>query len=271
MNEDKSTAMLKQTFNAVADGYDSNLQFFPESAGLLCAYLNLRGDENVLDVAAGTGNAAFAIAGCLPNGRVTGVDFSSGMLDRARNKAAIMQHRNVEFIEGDMRNLEFAADSFDVAVCAFGLFFVDDMETQLSHIMRVVKPGGHIAITSFEESYFEPLKSMMNNRLPDAVKTIKSSQTWKHIATAAKCREFFRKAGLQDVRVEQANVGYYLDTAQDWWDVIWNAGFRRLVSQLEADDLERFKREHLQEVDDLKTANGIWLDVPVLFTIGVKA
>ncbi len=45
---------------------------------------------------------------------------------------------------------------------------------------------------------------------------------------------------------------------------------RRLVSQLSGETLEQFKREHLQEVAVLRTARGIWLNVPVLFTIGVK-
>ena len=63
-------------------------------------------------------------------------------------------------------------------------------------------------------------------------------------------------------------MGYFLDSAEEWWDVIWNAGFRRLVGQLTPSDQERFRKEHLEEVAALATAKGIWLDVGVLFTIG---
>ena len=66
-------------------------------------------------------------------------------------------------------------------------------------------------------------------------------QTWKRIATEAGCRELFDNAGLRDVRVEQRNVGYFLDNAKEWWDVVWNAGFRRMVGQLASTDQERFR------------------------------
>jgi len=52
--------------------------------------------------------------------------------------------------------------------------------------------------------------------------------------------------------------------------VIRNAGFRRVVSLLPEDDRERFKREHLKEIEELKTKDGIWLDVGVLYTVGPK-
>jgi hypothetical protein len=80
----------------------------------------------------------------------------------------------------------------------------------------------------------------------------------------------FERAGLEDIRVNEKNMGYYLDSSEQWWDVIWNAGFRRLVSQLASDDFERFKLEHLREVDFVKTKDGIWLEVGVLFTVGTK-
>jgi len=72
--------MLKETFDTVSSGYDGGaLRFFPQSAQSMASLLDLRGDEDVLDVACGTGHASLAVARMLPNGRVTGVDFSAGM------------------------------------------------------------------------------------------------------------------------------------------------------------------------------------------------
>ena len=48
----------------------------------------------------------------------------------------------------------------------------------------------------------------------------------------------------------------------------WNAGFRRLVGQLPPADLEAFRNEHLAAVAKLKTADGLWLDIGVLFAVG---
>ena len=50
----------------------------------------------------------------------------------------------------------------------------------------------------------------------------------------------------------------------------WNAGFRRLVNLLPQDDGERFKPEHLREIEALTTRDNIWFDVGVPCTVGTK-
>ncbi len=269
MDDQQRTGIIKETFNTVSEGYDRNaLRFFPRSAENMAALLELKGDEHVLDVACGTGHAALAVAQRLPKGKITAVDFSAGMLDQARQKAAARELHNIDFVEWDMQNLGFR-DQFDAAVCAFGIFFVEDMETQLAHIASAVRPGGRIMISNFQESYFNPMRELFMTRL--ATYGVKNSpQAWKRIANEAGCRQLFDAAGLRQVRVERRNVGYYLGSADEWWDIVWNAGFRRMVMQLPHQEQERFKREHLEEVDALKTAEGILLDVGVLYTVGTR-
>jgi ubiquinone/menaquinone biosynthesis C-methylase UbiE/GNAT superfamily N-acetyltransferase len=270
MADQQIKSILKQTFDAVSNGYDGEaLRFFPISAGNMAALIGLRGDEHVLDVACGTGHAALAVAALLPEGRVTAVDFSTGMLDQARKKAESLDIRNVEFIERDMQHLDFSGSPFDIAVCAFGIFFVEDMDTQLAHIASTVKPGGRIIISSFQENYFQPLRDLMAKRL-EGLGVQMPPQIWKRISNEAGCRQLFEQAGLANISVNRKNVGYYLKSEDQWWNVIWNAGFRRMVGQLKPEDQERFKREHLEEIAALRTDKGIWLDVGVLYTMGTK-
>ncbi len=266
--DEKITSTIKEAFNIVAKGYDCDaLRFFSSSAEHLAFLLNLKGDENVLDVATGTGTAAIAIAARLPAGKVTGVDFSSGMLDQARNKARSLGLNNIDFIETDMRALAFPAGRFDAAVCSFGIFFVRDMDKQLNRIVNVVRPNGIVAITSFGEGQFRPLRQMAF----DLLERYGVKDTANAELNEQQCRELFSTSGLQSIRIETKNVGYYLESEEAWWDVIWNAGFRRLVNQLAPDRLAKFKREHLSEIASLKTSNGIWLNAPVVFTVGIKA
>jgi ubiquinone/menaquinone biosynthesis C-methylase UbiE len=267
--DNEMKAKLIDMFNTVADGYDNHsLRFFSTSAGNLAAMLDLRGDEQVLDVACGTGHAALALARRLSNGRVAAVDFSRAMLEQARRKAAESGIRNIDFIERDMQSLGFK-EQFDVAVCAFGIFFVMDMETQLAHIASAVKPGGRIAITNFLENYFSPCKELFFERLA-SFGVQNPPQAWRRIAHADGCKQLFASAGLTNVRVETKDVGYYLKSAEDWWSIVWNAGFRRFVAQLSEPDQVRFKKEHLQEIERLRTRDGIRLDIGVLYTIGSK-
>ena len=95
-------------------------------------------------------------------------------------------------------------------------------------------------------------------------------QTWRLIANEEGSVELFRSAGLRDIKVGIKNAGYFLRDSLEWWDVVWNAGFRRMVSQVSPEKQEEFKREHLCEVDHLATGSGIWLDVGFLITSGIK-
>lgn len=52
--------------------------------------------------------------------------------------------------------------------------------------------------------------------------------------------------------------------------MIWQAGFRGLINQLAPDELIRFRAEHLAEVGELQTPEGIRLEVEALYTVGTR-
>lgn len=238
MEQAERKAKIREPFNAVAAGYDTPaLRFFAENPRHLASCLDLRGDEHLLDVATGTGNAALALAALLPEGRVTGVDFAAAMLDRARQRAEAAGLANVEFVEMDMQALKYPDEYFSAACCAFGIFFVEDMEGQLAHIAAKVRPGGKIAISGFTEDAFSPLVDLMYARLA-RYEVEPPPLTWKRIATEAGCEALFRSGGL--------------------------------ASPLAPDDLIRFRAEHLAEVADLETPEGIRLEVEALYTVGTR-
>ena len=106
MEEQDHKQLVKETFNTVSEGYDNPaLRFFEDSAKHLAGYLKLKGNEHVLDVASGTGIASIALAGALPKGNVTGIDFSEGMLKRAKQKVNGMGINNIQFSQMDMQEL----------------------------------------------------------------------------------------------------------------------------------------------------------------------
>jgi ubiquinone/menaquinone biosynthesis C-methylase UbiE len=270
MDEQDRKAMIRQTFNTVAEGYDNRaLRYFADSAHHLADVLDLKGDERVLDVATGTGSNALVLAQHLPEGRVTGIDFSSGMLSQARAKAEKAAIHNINFLEMDMQQLAFPDDHFDAASCAFGIFFVEDMVGQLKHIASKVKKGGRVGITSFYDNAFQPLAELFFSRI-EQYGIERPAVSWKRVSTEEKSAALYASANLGDVQVIRKNLGYYLRSADGWWDVIWYAGFRGLVNQLAPQDLERFKQEHLHEIQSLSTSEGIWLDVEVLYTVGTR-
>lgn len=270
MNEQEMKKKIQDAFNVVAAGYDNPaLRFFPESAKHLPGYLKLGGDEQVLDIATGTGHAAIALAAALPKGRVTGIDFSDGMLSRARAKIEENGIRNVSLLSMDMQALDFSDNAFDAAVFSFSIFFVEDMAGLLRHAMKKVKPGGRVLATNFYEGTFSPLVEMFF----DLVKKygVEAPSNWRRLSTPEECKSLFEKTGLAEVRIDTRDIGYYLTDAGQWWDIVWNAGLRRFVSSLSPEDLEKFRAEHLKEVEGLSNDKGIWLEVTVLYAQGTKS
>jgi ubiquinone/menaquinone biosynthesis C-methylase UbiE len=142
MDEKQLKTLLIDTFNTVSGDYDAKpLRFFPDSAANMAGMLKLRGNEQVLDVACGTGHASVAIARLLPHGRVTAVDFSSGMLAQARKKAAALNLTNIEFVERDMQDL--ISNQFE-ARFALSVFFCRGWRHNWRTFSSRVKQGGRI-------------------------------------------------------------------------------------------------------------------------------
>lgn len=270
MSTQKNKVLFKKTFDTVAQDYDNNAtRFFTDSLPHLITQLNLNGDENILDVATGTGNAALALAKSLPHGQVRAIDFSTGMLTKAEEKKEALGLNNVHFIEMDMQSIQFPNDYFDAAVCSFSIFFSEDMVGQLGHMANKVQPKGKIAITSFYQNLFSPQVDLFLNRIERYGVEI-PPMTWKRINTKEKCRALFEEAGLKDIETYQKDIGYYLPQPEQWWEILWNAGYRGLISQLNDRDLEEFKKAHLTEVAALADPEGLWLEIDVLYTIALK-
>lgn len=268
MDELERKKLIKKTFDTVSNGYDNpSLRFFVNSARILPEVFALKGDEHLLDVATGTGIPALELARALPHGKVTGIDFSEGMLAQARNKAHALNVNNANFLHMDMQTLEFPDRHFDAANCSFGIFFVEDMQSTLSHIKDKVKPGGEIVCSSFAGEAFQPIQEIFLSHLEE-YGIERPPISWKRIATEEDSKALFQSAGLHTITTRRHNAGYHLDDAGQWWDIIWYAGYRGLVSQLTDEQLEPFKLQHLAEIQNLATEQGIWLDIEVIYTKG---
>ncbi|MBI5848870.1 MAG: methyltransferase domain-containing protein [Nitrospirae bacterium] len=269
MNHDEQKQKVKAAFDMAGEGYDcSGLRFFAESASWLIKSMHLNGNENLLDVATGTGHVAIAAAQELATGHVTGIDISEKMLQRAVIKAHKMNLQNTTFKRCDVEDMGFQNNTFNAACCAFGLFFLPDMENGLTCISRVLKPGGKLAITSFTPTLMMPLRKMLIDRIKEyGVEEPKLS--WMRLDSQDKITVLLSGAGYLDINIQSKQMGYYLRNSMEWRDVLWNSGYRGLFSGLSEEDLTRFMDEHLKEVDNVADEKGIWLEVEVLLAAAV--
>jgi phosphatidylethanolamine/phosphatidyl-N-methylethanolamine N-methyltransferase len=105
--------------------------------------MGIRPGDRVLEVGVGTGiNASLYPSYC----SVTGVDFSSSMLEKARERVARKGVRNVRLLEMDAANMKFADDSFDIVYAPYVISVVPDPVAVTREMHRVCRPGGRIVI-----------------------------------------------------------------------------------------------------------------------------
>jgi demethylmenaquinone methyltransferase/2-methoxy-6-polyprenyl-1,4-benzoquinol methylase len=100
------------------------------------------GGKDILDVCCGTGDIAIALARGNPAFDVTGIDFSPAMLAQAREKGAGIT--TLHWVQGDVMDLPFKDESFDVVCISFGLRNTPDYRRVLREMRRILRPGGKV-------------------------------------------------------------------------------------------------------------------------------
>ncbi len=271
MDNEQRKQMIQNGFDTVATGYDHpSLPFFVQTADRLIEHLQLAPEQHLLDVCCGTGDVSLNAAEALSQGKVTGIDFSTGMLQQARDKVQDAGLNNTEFRQMDMEALEFPAHSFDVATCSFGLFFVEDMVSALTGIARTVKPGGKVAITSFTGDAFQPMSDIFIKNYEATGRTA-PPLSWKRLATRELIEQHFNAAGITDISIHHEPLGYQMTSDQQWWDIVWNAGWRSMLNQMSAEEQKEFEQQHRAEIKAAIGEEGIWFNTEVLIAVGNKS
>ncbi|HZP59289.1 MAG TPA: bifunctional demethylmenaquinone methyltransferase/2-methoxy-6-polyprenyl-1,4-benzoquinol methylase UbiE [Opitutaceae bacterium] len=133
---------------------------------LVAAVRGLR-PRDVLDLATGSGDVAFALSRALPAGtRVTGMDFCQPMLDEAERKKT-PRDTAVVFRQGDALALPLPDASIDAITIAFGLSNLADRGRALREMRRVLRPGGALFVLEFSQpaAWFRPLYFFYMHRL----------------------------------------------------------------------------------------------------------
>ncbi len=103
--------------------------------------------REVLDLGTGPGVSAITLAEADSSLRVTGVDYSEGMLARARPRVAASSARDrIHLQHADARALPFPDHSFNVATGHSFLYLVPEREKVLAEVRRVLRPGGRLLL-----------------------------------------------------------------------------------------------------------------------------
>jgi demethylmenaquinone methyltransferase/2-methoxy-6-polyprenyl-1,4-benzoquinol methylase len=159
--------------------------------------------DRVLDSCCGTGDLAIA---CLrAGGRVTALDFSERMLERARRKSD-----DIDWVEGDALALPFADGSFDAATVGFGVRNLEDLGEGIHELRRVLRAGGRLAILEittprgllrpFYKLWFDGFIPLAGKLLPGGSAYTYLPASVRRFPEAKELAELMESAGFEQVR-----------------------------------------------------------------------
>lgn len=142
-----------EVYNIMSEDY-ANLPGYVADAdlglgcGLPTEFALIKDGHTVIDLGSGAGNDCFVARKLVgESGKVIGIDFTSQMIDKARENAEKLGYNNVEFRMGDIENMPVAANRADVVVSNCVLNLVPNKKNVIQDIFRVLKPGGHFSIS----------------------------------------------------------------------------------------------------------------------------
>src|SRR5215211_5996027 len=151
--------------------------------------------DRILEVGVGTGiNTSLYPKNC----HVTGIDLSSSMLEKARERVAREGLRNVRLLEMDAARLTFADDSFDIVYAPYLVSVVPDPVKVVTEMRRVCRPGGRIVVLNHFRSA-NPMLSWIERAI---------SPLTVHVGFKSDLDlpGFLAQATLQPISIEKVNV-----------------------------------------------------------------
>ncbi|QHG64956.1 class I SAM-dependent methyltransferase [Pseudomonas putida] len=232
----------------------TTLQLVGERLAEAC---DLRWDEQVLDVAAGNGNATLAAArrGC----RVTSTDYVAELLKRGEERARA-EHFKVDFEVADAEALPYKDGIFDVVLSTFGVMFAPDQPQAAREMARVCRSGGRIGLANWTpQGFVGQMFKTLGRHVPPPPGALPPSRWGDEMALRAM---FEGAIGMLDINPQYFNFRYrsaahFIEVFRTWYGPVHKA-----FASLEPEAASALERELTQLLDESNIGGGASLVVP---------
>lgn len=189
--------------------------------GLPTEFAQIKKGNHVLDLGSGAGNDCFvARTQTGVNGKVTGLDFTEAMVQKANENLSKTGFGNIEFVQGDIEEMPFPDASFDVVISNCVLNLVPDKHKAFSEVFRVLKNGGHFSISDV----------VIVGNLPEGLK--KDAEMYAGCVSGAIDKEEYiaivKEQGFSRIKIQKEKEIVLSDEV--------------LLKHISSDELDKFKR-----------------------------
>lgn len=246
----------KESWNRFSQGWkkwnDLIMDSLKPAGDEIIRSLNLKNDATVLDVASGTGEPGLTIAEMLPGGKVISTDLAENMVEMAGEMANKRGVKNFESRVCDVSELPFEDNTFDAVSCRFGFMFFPDMFLAAKEMVRVLKPGGRLAVAVWnvpEKNFWVTAIAGTINKNMDLPAPPPDAPGMFRCAKSGLIQDLFRQAGLKNTSETEVAGKLNCGTADVYWDMMTEIAAPFVAALSKADDTTKAKIKN--EVFDL--------------------
>jgi ubiquinone/menaquinone biosynthesis C-methylase UbiE len=234
-----------------ASRYDRNCDHQYRKGRMLIEMMNIRSGESVLDVGCGTGRQAVNVSGIIgPSGRFTGVDPSSHRIALARKKFGRDSTSSVRFLVGQAEDLRVIPDnSINHAYFCSSFHWIDDKNTALREIYRVLRPGGRVGMTTPDRESPDMMKAVVDPILAK-YHVARSHERYRGIkrVTARELHDLLSGAGFTCISIEPRTIPRKYGSPEEFlMHVEQRAEPEGILKDVPDDTREKIRREITEE------------------------
>ncbi|HEU5308769.1 MAG TPA: methyltransferase domain-containing protein [Acidimicrobiia bacterium] len=242
---------------------------------LLMAAASVQPADHVLDVGCGTGDTTRTCARLAADGDAHGVDLSTAMLARARERAAAEGVTNVTFEQADAQVHRFPDARFDLVLSRFGVMFFADPLAAFANLARASRPGARFAAVVWQpvarNAWLQVPRAALaiGRELPPVPEDVPGPFG---LADADRVHRILGQAGWSDVHLDDARVSY--DYGTDPATAARHASeigvLRGLLQDLDDAQTTRAMAALTDAMVEHHTAEGVHLDSRVWVVSAVR-
>jgi len=234
------------------------------------ALLELQPGERVLDVATGTGVAAFLAAGWVgPAGEVVATDISQKMVDATREEAQRRRAGNMRCERVDAEDLSYPDGSFDAVTCVLGLMYPADPQRAIEQMQRVLRPGGRAAVAVWgrrERCGWAEIFPIVDARVESDVCPL-----FFQLGSPGALSYAFGRAGFVELHEERVDSPLRFAGERDVLAAVFAGGPVALAySKFSPEAREEAHREYLESIAEYRNGGGYEIPGEFVFMLARK-
>ena len=190
------TESVRQEYDRLAASYDRRWRDYVDvTLRAVVGAISFQGQEQILDIACGTGELERLLFSRWPNLQIIGTDISTEMLRRAAGKD---ENKKAVFLQAEAAHLPFPDRSFDCAICANSFHYFPSPIKALQEVHRILRPHGTLVLVDWCDNYLSCKLCGIWLRLTDPA--------FCRTQTVETCRSLLEQAGFEVVQADHFRV-----------------------------------------------------------------